>query len=171
MMSPENSKDVQTSPLSEKIRNTNVVYEYTNSKKKPLSLHDMNQLFHTKIGGQNGYYYVPFLESRGYDLDLSIDEIECLSKLKADKINYAIFDPLVLDYYLDQYMKEEKEAFSPTSIELPLQTFGDALMLSSYNASSQEFISAFNHVLEEMKQSGELKEIFSLYKLSEELLY
>ena len=111
------------------------------------SLNTLNDLKDLKVGGIYGYYYLESLEELGLEVDLSVDEKECLEKMKDGRIDVAIFDPRVADYMISEYYAEDAAHFTKLSLSMKPNQVGDHLMLNRKNAYAMEFIEKFNQTI------------------------
>lgn len=122
-------------------------YAYgTDNFQHPItSLEDLKTL---KVGGIYGYYYFETLEALNIEVDLSVNEKECLEKLKDGRIDVAIFDPLVAEFMIDSYFDESSEQFHQISLSMKPTQVGDHLMLNKENAYAAEFLKQFNQYVQ-----------------------
>ncbi|MCK8058340.1 MULTISPECIES: ABC transporter substrate-binding protein [unclassified Fusibacter] len=145
-------------------RNQSLVYEFDPSKTAKSRMNRVDELSFFKVGAVMSYYYLPDLESKGIDIDLCVDEIECLTKLKDGKISYAVLDPKVADFYIDRVFSDFKDGFIKTDITISHETVGDGLMLSQNNNLRAEFVKSFNNTLEKLNQNGTIEAITLKYE-------
>ena len=136
--------------------NAKQYFYYYQREDKPFELNSVEDLRHYKVGAISGHYYTQIYDELGLEYDLSIDKVECFSKLKEGRIETVPMDPLVAEALINRYFPEDKEAFKKSDFAFMTPTSGDHLMINKQDPRAEAFIDQFNQVLYELKSSGEL---------------
>lgn len=129
----------------------NFVYGFQQPGKNKLRLDTLEDLKSLRVGGVYGYYYLERFKNLGLKIDLSVNEQECLAKLKDDKIDVAVFDPNVAKYLIDTYFKDGGDRFYQTDLAVNPEQAGDFLMMDRDNPKAQDFIETFNQINQSFK--------------------
>lgn len=129
----------------------NYVYGCQQPGKSKLQLDSLEDLKTLRVGGVYGYYYLERFKNLGLTIDLSVNEQECLAKLKDDKIDVAVFDPIVANYLIATYFNNGINRFYQTKLAVNPEQTGDFLMMDRDNPKAQDFINAFNQTNQSFK--------------------
>lgn len=136
---------------------------YNRSSELLASIKDWKDLEGYKIGGVAGNYYEELFKSRGVMYDVSSTELECLTKMIDGKVDFAVFNPLVVKHLLKQALPQFAEQFGATAFRLNPTVMGNYLMLSNDNPWAEDFLKEFNKALVQLESSGELQRIIDRY--------
>lgn len=138
------------------VKDRKTYFYYYQKENAPFVLDSVEDLKRYKVGGISGYYYTQIYDELGINYDLSIDKIECFSKLKEGRIETVPIDPIVAEALINKYFPDDKEAFKRSDFAFSVPVSGDRLMINKEDPRAETFITQFNQVLYKLKSSGVL---------------
>lgn len=149
--------------FEESNRNTFIYVASEDIKNTLTNETKISNLKNYKLGGIYGYFYLDDLEKNGFELDLSVNELECINKLVDGKTDLILMDEMVGDYLIkDQYTSKGTTIYK-TNIAVSSFISGEYLMLNQKNSLSPEFLNTFNQILDELNTDGTIGKILDKY--------
>ena len=143
---------------------TSMIYMKDNPK-VPESFTTLEDLKELNIGGVEYYYYLEWFENINKEIDLSIDELDALKKLKNGRFDILPGEVAVIDYLLDFHFPDEKDQFAYLNPPIRIDEF--RMVISKDHPNANEYMKLFNKGLETIKENGTFDEILKKHNVEE----